>query len=153
MSNDTPNFWKHEITALAVPEMSNFVAWWDSMTCGGVPIQHKIIFWRQITWCFWDNNHHYSRRQGRGFNSLIIIVAWEIWKHRNDCLQWQNQMSQWCCKQSLKSVSYGVLLEQKVSSRCLPGRFKQARAAGLWLMSAYNWNRLAAWFFSLNKLR
>jgi len=45
-----------------------------------------------------------------------------------------------------------VLLEQKVSSRCLPGRLKQARAAGVWLMAAFCWNRLAASVFSLNKL-
>jgi hypothetical protein len=40
MSNETPNFWKQEITALAVPETSNFVAWWDSMTYGSVLIWH-----------------------------------------------------------------------------------------------------------------
>ncbi|RCV40403.1 hypothetical protein SETIT_9G050600v2, partial [Setaria italica] len=22
----------------------------------------------------------------KGFNSLIILIAWEVWKHRNDCV-------------------------------------------------------------------
>jgi hypothetical protein len=31
-SKDTPNFLKQEMTALAVADVSNFAAWWDSFT-------------------------------------------------------------------------------------------------------------------------
>jgi hypothetical protein len=26
------------------------------------------------------------KEQKSGLNSLIILVAWELWKHRNDCV-------------------------------------------------------------------
>lgn len=60
-SNETPNFWKQEITALAVPEMSNFDAWWDSMTYGSVPI------WYLIRRVIGDSNNMNLKRMWFGF--------------------------------------------------------------------------------------
>jgi len=38
----------------------------------------------------------------RGLNSLIILVAWEVWKHRNDCV-FEN--SRPCIQTVLRAVS------------------------------------------------
>jgi hypothetical protein len=85
----------------------------------------------------------------KGFDSHIVLVDWEIWKHHNDYLRCKTKCHNGAASNhySLMSVSYCVLLEQKVSRRCLPDSSKQARATGLWLMAAFCCNRLAALFF------
>jgi len=36
---------------------------------------------------WWDNADFAASKDGRkGLNSLIILGAWSIWKHRNDCV-------------------------------------------------------------------
>jgi hypothetical protein len=37
-------------------------------------------------WCLALKN--IPKEMRKGFNSLVILVAWEIWKHWNECLQW-----------------------------------------------------------------
>lgn len=44
------------------PSVGRFSSWW-SQVVRGVPKEAK-----------------------KGMNSLIILVAWEIWEHRNDCV-------------------------------------------------------------------
>jgi len=36
-----------------------------------------------------------NKQHKKGPNSLIILVAWELWKHHNGCVQWIHPMLVW----------------------------------------------------------
>ncbi|PVH63837.1 hypothetical protein PAHAL_2G117900 [Panicum hallii] len=36
-----------------------------------------------------------NKQHKKGLNSLIILVAWELWKHPNGCVQWSHPMLVW----------------------------------------------------------
>jgi hypothetical protein len=50
------------VTIAPQPNVGSFASWWYKA------IQGK------------------GKENKQGLNSLIILVAWEIWKHRNDCV-------------------------------------------------------------------
>jgi hypothetical protein len=50
------------LAAAPLPDTNSFSGWW-SQTVKRVPKEFK-----------------------KGLNSLIILVAWELWKHRNACV-------------------------------------------------------------------
>jgi hypothetical protein len=64
----------------------------------------------------------------KGFNSLAILVAWEIWKYRATVfLMALLQALQRCCKQSLTSASFGAQPEQRTSWSFLEGLWEGLR--------------------------
>jgi hypothetical protein len=64
----------------------------------------------------------------RGFNSLAILVAWEIWKYRATVfLMGLLQALQRCCKLSPKSASFGAQLVQRASWSFLEGLWEGLR--------------------------
>jgi hypothetical protein len=45
----------------------------------GSQVSHFHYWW-------WEMDQRVQKDKRKGFNSLVILVAWWIWKHRNACL-------------------------------------------------------------------
>jgi hypothetical protein len=51
--------------------------------------------------------------QKKGFNSIVILVAWWLWKHRNACVRWCLSKQPLSCNISIKMFMWGMSLGQQ----------------------------------------
>jgi hypothetical protein len=57
--------------------------------------------------------------QRKGFNSLVILVSWRLWKQRNACVfDGVPRVSATFCKRFMRMLSFGEWQEQKILDIC-----------------------------------
>jgi hypothetical protein len=81
------------------------------------------IIWRFLSW--WGKALRVVAKDWhKGLNYVVILVAWEIWKHRNSCVFEHTRPSiPGLLRKWLMSAFCGEWLELLNSRNSLPGRF------------------------------
>lgn len=68
----------------------------------------------------WGNTNRSSPKEKRkGLNSIIIIVAWEVWKHKNSCVFFMGLKQ--TCLGSSKPLGMSAVFGRGIETRKFPG--------------------------------
>lgn len=60
----------------------------QGLTAAGIILQRCAPGWHEVSFAEWWRKvvKKVPKEQKKGFNTLVIVGAWLIWKHRNSCV-------------------------------------------------------------------